>query len=106
MKHLGFILDDKLSWKNRILYVIDKCSKGTGMIKYARNFLPISCLLSLYYSFMYSYIQSNIEIYGNTCKKYVDKLKIIQKSCIRAMLFAKSTKHCMPLAKHQQHIAI
>ena len=70
------------------------------MIKYARNFLPISCLLSLYNSFVYLYIQSSIEIYGNACKKYVDKLKIIQKSCIRDMLFAECTVYCMPLAKH------
>ena len=33
-------------------------------------------------------------------KKYVDKLKIIKKSCIRAMFFAKSTVLCMPLTKH------
>ena len=100
VKYLGFVLDDKLSWKNHILYVIDKYSKGISMIKCARNFLPISCLLSLYYSFVYPYIQNSIEIYGNACKKYVDKLKLIQKSCIKPMLFAKSTVHCMPLAKH------
>ena len=99
VRYLGFVLDDKLSWKN-ILYVIDKCSKRIGMIKCAHNLLPISCLLSLYYTFMYPYIQSSVEIYGNACKKCVDKLKIIQKSCIRAMLFAKSTVHCMPFAKY------
>ena len=70
------------------------------MIKCACNFLPISCLLSLYYSFVYPYIQSSIEIYGNACKKYFDKLKIIQKSCIRVKLFSKSTAHCMSPVKH------
>ena len=70
------------------------------MIKCACNFLPISYLLSLYYSFVYPYIHSSIDIYGNACKKYVDKLKLIQKSCIKAMLFAKSTVHCMPHAKN------
>ena len=56
VKYLDFVLDDKLSWKNYILYIIDKCSKGIGMIKCAHNFLPISCLLSLYYLFVYPYI--------------------------------------------------
>ena len=65
------------------------------MIKHVHNFLPISCLLFLYYLFVYPYIQSSIEIYGNACKKYVCKLKITQKSWIRAILFAKSTVHCI-----------
>ena len=100
VKYFGFVLNHKLSWINHVLYFIDKRSKRIDMIKCARNFLLISCSLSLYYLFVYSYIQNSIEIYGNACNKYVDELKIIQKSCIRAMLFAKSTVHCMPLAKY------
>ena len=53
MKYLDFVVDDKLSWKNHILYIIDKCCEGVGMIKCTHNFLPISCLLSVYFTFMY-----------------------------------------------------
>ena len=54
VKYLGVIIDNKLKWDEHISYIVDKCSNGIGLIKCARNFLPIKCLVSLYYSFFLS----------------------------------------------------
>ena len=71
MKYLGVIID-KLKWDEHISYIVDKFSKGISLIKCARNFLPIKCLVSLHYSFVYPYIQNGIEFYGTACKNYVN----------------------------------
>ena len=52
VKYFGFVLGDKLSWKNHIFYVINKCSKGIGMIKCALNFLLINQLLIIFVLFI------------------------------------------------------
>ena len=86
VKYFGVIIDNKLKWDEHISYIVDKCSKGIGLIKCARYSLPIKCLVSLYYSFVYPYFQNGIEFYGTACKKYVSKFRIIQKTCILTQL--------------------
>ena len=70
-KYLGVIICNKFKWDEHISYIVDKCSKGIGLIKYFRNFLSIKCLVSLYYALVYLYIQNNIEFCGTACAKYM-----------------------------------
>ena len=49
------MLDDNLNWEYHMRYILEKFSKGLGMVKYCCNFLPTNCLVSLYYSFVYLY---------------------------------------------------
>ena len=56
------MLDYKLCWDQHINHIFGKCSKGLGMIKHARYFLTTSSLLSLYYAFVYPYVQNGIEL--------------------------------------------
>ena len=53
-KFLGIMMDDKLKWKDHILYISNKISKGIGVIIKARV-LGKNTLLSLYYSLVYPY---------------------------------------------------
>ena len=99
VKYLGIMLDYKLCWDQHINYIFGKCSKGLGMIKRVRYFLPTSCLLSLYYAFVYPCAQNGNELYGTEGVTYLHPLKIILKSCVRSILFAHHTAHCMPFAK-------
>ena len=94
------MLDDKLSRQCCISYKSEKCIKGLGMILHAHSFLSIKCMMSLYYSFFYFYLQNGVKLYGTACEKYLHVLKVYQKSCICITLFASSNEHCMPLAKN------
>ncbi len=100
VKYLGFMLDDKLCWKDHILFVKSKMAKGVGMIKYCNSLFPTSCLMSLYYSFFYSYMSYGIELWGDACKLYTSHIKLLQKKCIRMICKADRLAHCAPLAKN------
>ena len=56
IKFLGVLLDENLSWKTHIKYIENKISKNIGILFKARPFLNKKSLLSLYYSYIHSYI--------------------------------------------------
>ena len=50
VKYLGVFLDDRLTWKHHIDYVIKKISKVCGMIHKLRYYVRLSTLKLVYYS--------------------------------------------------------
>ena len=63
-KFLGIIIDEKLNWKDRILYISNKISKATGVIIKARM-LGKRALLSLYYSLVYPFFDLLLSSVGS-----------------------------------------
>ena len=51
-KHLGFILDSKMSYSKHIDDKIGKANQGIGVIKRLYNYLPRKALLQIYKSFI------------------------------------------------------
>ena len=74
-KFPGVMIDDKLNWKDHILYISNKISKGIGVIIKARV-LGNNTLLSLYYSLVYPYFTYCCQIWGAT---YVYNIEILSK---------------------------
>ncbi len=99
VRYLGIMLDDKLAWSEHTNLVREKAAKGLGMLKLARSFLPNICLLSIYYSFVYPYLINAIEFWGNTFKKYIHPIEVLQKSCIRILGNVSFYTSCKPVAK-------
>ena len=50
IKHLGVLLDNSLDWKDQVQAVSLKVSRGLGILKHAKYFLPFSALTILYTS--------------------------------------------------------
>jgi hypothetical protein len=69
------------------------------MLKCCYRFLPKSCLLALYYSFVYPYLSAGIEFWGCCSKVLFNELLVLQKKCIRIISGAGFLDHCAPLAK-------
>ena len=53
IKFLVVLLDDNLSWKERIKYVENKLAKNIGLMYRAKPFLDRESLLALYYSYIH-----------------------------------------------------
>ena len=56
IKFLGVFLDENLTWKDHIKYIENKIAKNIGILYRSKPYLNNKCLLSLYNSYIHSYI--------------------------------------------------
>ena len=68
-KFLGVIVDNKLSWAHHIQYIKTR----------ARRLLNVNTLCTLYYCFVYPYLNYATEVWGDTCDKHLSTLIKLQK---------------------------
>ena len=82
-KHLGIMLDSKLSFSSHIKSAISKMSKGIGLLKYLSKYLPGHTLNELYKL----YVRRHLD-YGNVIHHIPAKLCEFSKTvqCIDAKL--------------------
>ena len=64
-KHLGMILDKKLSFNHHLRKKIAKANKGIGLIKRLYNFLPRLILINIYKCFIRPHLDYGDIIYDN-----------------------------------------
>ena len=74
IKFLRVLLDENLSWKPHIKYIENKIAKNIGLLFKAKSFLNKQSLLSLYYSYIQSYINYAIVACGSTCMTNFKKM--------------------------------
>ena len=78
-KHLGFVLDSKLSFNQHIKEKISKANKGIGVIKQLRDTLPRDALLKIYKSFVRPHFDYGDIIYDSpTNDSFIQKLDSVQ----------------------------
>ena len=82
-KYLGVIIDKKLTWKEHISYLSSKISRGIGMIIKAKKRLNKDALITLYFTFIYSYMTYCNHVWGTACRTHLNKIIILQKKAIR-----------------------
>ena len=99
MKYIGVIIDHKLKWCEHISYVKNKVSKclGIGIIFKARMVLDQKNSITLYNSFVYSYLIYCIEIWGEASQIHLQPLLIAQKNVVRIITFSYYLAHTQPL---------
>ena len=64
IKYLGALLDNSLDWKDQVRAVSLKVSRGLGLPKHAKKFLPVSALTSLYTSIIEPYFRYCCPVWG------------------------------------------
>ena len=62
-KHLGLILDEKLSFNSHLKVVIDKATKGISILRKLHHYVPRNCLITIYKSFIRSHLEYADVIY-------------------------------------------
>ena len=86
IKYLGIIIDSSLSWKGHIDKVCSSFHKAIGMIYKIRPFVKQNILVMLYYSLIYPHLIYAIEVWGNSCSTFINRIFILQKRVVRAIL--------------------
>ena len=98
-KFLGVYIDENLLWNVHIENISKKISKGIGILNKAQKCLNQTTLHQLYYTFIYPYISYCNHVWGNTFKKYLKKIELLQKRIIRLITFSKFKANTSELFK-------
>ena len=90
---LGVTLNDNLNWRKQIEQIENKVSKGLGILYRMRSKLDSKSLFMLYSTLILPYLYYCSEIWGITCKSYLDKLVTLQKRALRLIDRKKYSEH-------------
>ena len=96
-KFLGVIIDNKVKFDRHLQYISSKVSKSIGVLYFSRKFIPLSCLKSLYFSFIHPYFLYCLPIFGTTYQTHLNPLILLQKRAIRIISGAEYLDHTDPL---------
>ena len=95
-KHLGVLIDYKLSWTNRIDSIALKSSKTIGLLSKLRHFVPHHTLVDIYNSLITPYLHYGLTVWGQASKTYLNNLLIFQKRAFRSIYFSDRRDHTIP----------
>ena len=82
-KFMGVIIDCKLNWSPHITCISKKVAKGVGIIIKARKLFDQETLLTLYYTFVYPYLNYCIHVWGKAYNVYIHDLIVLQNKAVR-----------------------
>ena len=97
VKYLGILINNNLSWKYHIDYIVIKISRTIGLISKLRHFVPKHTLLNIYRSLIAPYLSYGLIAWCQACKSYLDKLLKLQKRALRFIYFSDHNQHAIPL---------
>ena len=92
-KFLGIHLDNKLTFKKHIDYVLGKISRLTGILFRIRDSLTLKARLDYYYAFIYPYLNYNVTVWGGTYETTLQPLVLQHKKVIRTIANADYRDH-------------
>ena len=82
-KFLGVIIDNKLKWSAHITYISKKIHKGMGIILNYRKVFNMEALLSLYHTFLYTYLSHCIHVWGKAYNIHLNDHIVLQNKTMR-----------------------
>ena len=81
-KTLGIVMDEHLSWNDQTQNVVTKVSKGIGMLRRIRQFVPKLTLLRIN-AIALSHFDYCSLVWDNCCEYMTDKLQKLQNRAAR-----------------------
>ena len=80
VKYLEVQVDQELKWTNHLATVTKKISRGIGILRYAKQYLPPARIDTMYRSFVEPYFRYCCPVWGNAGISIIGKLKKTAKS--------------------------
>ena len=98
-KFLGVTLDENLTFKLHISNICKKVARSTGILYKLQQYLPITSLISLYYTFVYPHLLYCNLAWGNSAESHLNQLFVLQKKVIRIINKVPHNSHTNNLFK-------
>ena len=87
----------KIFLGENIVTVASKISKTIGMLSKLRHFIPSSVLVNIYNALITAYLNYGLVSWGNACKTYLDKIRVLQKRALLLTYSANRQDRAIPL---------
>ena len=97
---LGVVIDEYLTWKDRIDTITKKVIKLSGIIAKLHHYMSKNTLKLIYYALVYPYLIYGNLLWGNTYKKRIQKLINIPKKIVRLITFSSHLDHTENIFQH------
>ena len=78
VKYLGVQVDHQLKWTSQLALTTHKISRGIGMLRYAKQYLPLSTVKIMYKSLVEPYFRYCCPVWGNAGVTVIEKLQKLQ----------------------------
>lgn len=105
-KYLGVQIDDELTWKPHIEYIIQKIIKFSGIFYKLRCIVPPSCVKQIYFALVHSHLLYGVEVYANTFPTYIDPLLKLNNKLLRILQNKPRLTHIKELYSNYQTLTI
>ena len=96
-KFLGIIVDEEISWKPHISYILSKICKTTALLRFLKYTFPKHILRTLYMTLIYPYLNYCNIIWGAADPTAIEPLILLQKKVVRIINRAQYLEHTEPL---------
>ena len=106
IKFLRVLLDEYIFWKDHIKYIENKVAKKIGLLHRPKLFLDKNSLLTLYYSYIRTYLNYENLSWGSTNRKNIKKLLSQQKHAVQIINNRIRFGHTNELFKSQKILNI
>ena len=83
IKYLGVIVDKYLSWDKQISALTKKVSRGLGMLRFSKKYLPIVTVQKMYRSLVEPYFRCSCPVWGVAGVSAINKLQKLQNRAAR-----------------------
>ena len=98
-KYLGVQVDQHLLWDEHLNVINKKISRGIGMLKFAKRYLPLQTIQTMYKSLVEPYFRYCSPVWGNCGITALQKLQKLQNRAARIVTNSPYDASSQPLIK-------
>ena len=84
-KYLGVLIDNQLTWKNHIEYVVNKLSAVAGTLSKLKHYVPREVLKTVHCSIGFPRLLYGVINWGNSESKYIHHIQVQQNKLIKIL---------------------
>ena len=99
IKYVGVQVDQYLNWEGHLLTIINKVSRGIGMLRLAKRYFPLETVQMMYKSLIEPYFKYCCPTWGSASSTNLQRLQSLQNRAARIVTDSLYDAHSEPLIK-------
>ena len=98
-KYLGVKVDQQLKWSSQLASLTSKISRGIGILRYSKRYVPASTVKQMYKSLVEPHFRYFCPVWGNVGETSLTKLQKLQNRAARIVTGSRYDQSALPLIR-------